>query len=130
MSILEQSGVSLNRKRVDRIPADATIRPLRDQIVIKPLAWEPSKILEVVYRGRTLRGEILAVGPGHYPKKYNHDRSKSWDSKQFVPTQVKVGDVVELGGLELRGYAFDELLWGNQPVVVCREADVTGVVSA
>lgn len=128
--MLEQSGVSLNRKRVDRIAADAKIRPLRDQIVIKPLAWEPSKILEVVYRGKTLRGEILAVGPGHYPKKYNRDRSKSWDSKQFVPTQVKVGDVVELGGLELRGYAFDELLWGNQPVVVCREADVTGVVSA
>lgn len=129
MNTLEQSGVSLGRKRVDRIPATENIRPLRDQIVIKPLAWEPSKILEVVYRGRTLRGEILAVGPGHYPKKYNHDRSKSWDSKQFVPTQVKVGDVVELGGLELRGYAFDELLWGNQPVVMCREADVTGVVS-
>lgn len=129
MNTLEHSGVSLGRKRVDRIPATENIRPLRDQIVIKPLAWEPSKILEVVYRGKTLRGEILAVGPGHYPKKYNHDRSKSWDSKQFVPTQVKVGDVVELGGLEIRGYAFDELLWGNQPVVVCREADVTGVVT-
>jgi co-chaperonin GroES (HSP10) len=128
-AVLQQSGVSLGRKRVDRIPGDAAIRPLRDQIVVKPLAWQPSKILEVVYRGRTLRGEILAVGPGHYPKKYNKDRSKSWDSKHFVPTQVKVGDVVELGGLELRGYAFDELLWGDLPVVVCREADVTGVVS-
>lgn len=127
--MLEQSGVSLTRKRVDRIPADAQLRPLRDQIVVKPLAWQPSKILEVVYQGRPLRGEVLAVGPGHYAKQYNKDRSKSWDSKQFTPCDVKIGDIVELGGLEIRGYAFDELLWGNQPIVVCREADVTGIVS-
>lgn len=126
--MLQQSGVRLDRKRVEFIPADSTIRPLRDQIVIKPLAWEPSKIIDVVYRGKTLRGEVLAVGPGVYPKQYNKDRSKSWDSKAFRPCDVKVGDVVELGGLEIRGYSFDEYLWGDQPIVMCREADVTGVV--
>jgi co-chaperonin GroES (HSP10) len=135
MTVIEQSGVRIGRKRVDIIPKDATIRPLRDQIVIKPLKWEPSPILaklgvEIVYQGKTLRGEVLAVGPGHYAKQYNKDRSKSWDSKQFTPCDVKVGDIVELGGLEIRGYAFDELLWGDQPIVVCREADVTGVISA
>lgn len=131
--MLEQSGIRMGRKRTDIIPADATIRPLRDQIVVKPLDWQPSKILadlgmKIVYQGKTLRGEVLAVGPGCYPKRYNRDRSKSWDSMQFRPTEVKVGDVVELGGLELRGYQFDELLWGTQAVVICREQDVTGIV--
>lgn len=134
MNILEQSGVRIGRKRVDIIPKDQNIRPLRDQIVVKPLNWEPSPILkqlgvEIIWQGKTLRGEVLAVGPGHYPKQYSKDRTKSWDSKTFVPTEVKAGDVVELGGLEIKGYAFDELLWGDQPIVVCREADVTGVVS-
>jgi co-chaperonin GroES (HSP10) len=129
MNVIEQSGIRLDRKRVDIIPKEATIRPLRDQIVIKPLPWQPSKIIDVVYQGKTLRGEVLAVGPGHYRKQYNRDRSKSWESKQFTPCEVKVGDIVELGGLEIRGYSFDELLWGDQPIVICREADVTGVVT-
>lgn len=134
MSMLQQSGIRIGRKRVDIIPADCSIRPLRDQIVIKPLDWEPSPILkqlgvEIVWQGKTLRGEVLAVGPGHYRKQYSRDRSKSWDSKQFTPCEVKIGDIVELGGLEIRGYGFDELRWGSQPIVICREADVTGVVS-
>jgi co-chaperonin GroES (HSP10) len=131
---IEQSGIRMGRKRTDVIPADCAIRPLRDHIVVKPLDWEPSKILaelgaKIVYQGKTLRGEVLAVGPGCYPKRYNKDRSKSWDSTQFRPTEVKVGDVVELGGLEIRGYQFDELMWGNQRIVMCREADVTGIVT-
>lgn len=129
MQMLEQSGVRLGRKRLDIIPKESTIRPLRDQIVVKPLSWVPSAIIEVVYTGKTLRGEVLAVGPGCYPKQYSKDRKKSWDSKAFLPVDVKVGDVVELGGLELRGYQFDEFLWGDQHIVICREADVTGVVA-
>lgn len=128
MHVLEKSGVRVGPKRVEFFSAQFNIRPLRDQIIVKPLAWEPSKILHVAYWGKTLRGEVLAVGPGHYPKQYSKDRSKTWDSKAFLPTDVKVGDIVELGGLEIRGYAFDEILWGDQTCVVCREADVTGVV--
>lgn len=133
---MEQSGVSLNRKRIDRIPADENIRPMRDQIVVKPLPWEPSPYLkslgvEIVWKGGVLRGEILAVGPGHYQKQYNKDRSKTWDSKQFTPCDVKVGDIVELGGLEIRGYEhWLKVQWGSEIVIIASERDVTGIVSS
>lgn len=131
---LEQSGVRISPKRIEIIDAHETIRPLRDQIVVKPLPWEPSpylksKGIEIVWHGKALRGEVLAVGPGCYPKQYSKDRSKSWDSKIFRPCDVKVGDIVELGGLEIKGYDFPEVRWGSQSVIVCREADVTGVCS-
>lgn len=127
---MEVSGVRISRKVADIIPATERIRPLRDQIVLKPLEWEPSKVIKVVYGGKTLRGEVLAVGPGVYPKQYNRDRSKSWESKQFRKCDVKVGDIVELGGLEIHGYDFPTVQWGNDTVVIVREADVTGVCSA
>ena len=131
---MEKSGIFMDRKRTDHIPADCRIRPLRDQMIVKPLDWQPSKVLaelgaKIVWQGKTLRGEVLAIGPGCYPKRYNADRSKMWESKFFRPTEVKVGDVVELGGLEIRGYGFDELMWGMDRVILCREADVTGIAS-
>jgi len=134
-AVLQQSGIRLRRKRVDVILATETIRPLRDQIVVKPLPWEPSPYLkskgvEIVWQGGVLRGEVLAVGPGHYPKQYNKDRSKCWDSKTFQPTDIKVGDIVELGGLEIHGYDhWLHIQWGTDTVIIAREADVTGIVS-
>lgn len=127
---MEVSGTRITRKVTDFVPATARIRPLRDHIVLKPLQWKPSKILEVAYWGKTLRGEVLAIGPGVYPKQYSPDRKKTWDSKAFRPCDVKVGDIVELGGLEIAGYDFPLIQWGNQPVIICREADVTMVDDA
>jgi co-chaperonin GroES (HSP10) len=135
MNVLEQSGVRIGRKRVDIIPEEATIRPLRDKIVVKPLPWEPSPYLksigaEIVWRGGVLRGEVLAVGPGTHWTKTNKERTKAWQEKRLTPTDVKVGDIVELGGLEIRGY--DHWLtvqWGNDTVIIASEQDVTGVVS-
>jgi co-chaperonin GroES (HSP10) len=132
--IVEQSGVRIGRQRVDIISGDARIRPLRDQIVVKPLPWEPSPYLksigaEIVWKGGVLRGEVLAVGPGHYQKQYNKDRSKCWDSKQFTPCDVKVGDTVELGGLEIHGYDhWLTIQWGSDKVIVASERDVTGIL--
>ena len=59
--------------------------------------------------------------------------TKSWSSHTFIPTEVKVGDVVELGGIELgtgalRGYAFQSFLWGTKEHLICSERDVTGIV--
>src|ERR1043166_8914231 len=111
---MEVSGIRIGRKVTDLIPATENIRPLREHSVLRPLEWEPSKIVAVAYWGKTLRGEVLAVGPGVYPKQYNRDRSKSWDSKACRPCDVKVGDVVELGGLEIHGYDFPTVRWGDQ----------------
>lgn len=117
------------------IAADAKLRPLRDQIIIEPLDWAPSTVIVVAgYSGRPLRGVIKAIGPGIYPKRYNAPkgprRNKSWDSKHFLKTEVRVGDVVELGGLELEGYLHQSFMWGHKLHVICREADVAGIIES
>lgn len=127
--MLEKSGVELGRKASDFIASGQTLRPLRDQLVVKPLNWEPSKIIQIAGDTRKpLRGTVVAAGPGVYPKRYNQDRSKSWDSKAFRPTEVKVGDTVELGGLEINGYSFPQVIIDNELHIMCREEDVCGVV--
>jgi co-chaperonin GroES (HSP10) len=127
----EDGGMRIGNETNVIVSEQETIRCLRDHIVVEVLAWEPSKILEVVYRGKPLRGRVLAVGPGRYPIKYDGPkgkRTKSWDSKHFLPTDVKVGDVVEFGGLEIRGYLFTTLRWGDKDCIVCREPDVAVVI--
>jgi co-chaperonin GroES (HSP10) len=126
---VSSSGVRLDRQTTDLIPKEAKIRPLRDHIIVKPLEWNPSKTIKVYGSTRKpLRGVVVAAGPGHYPKKYNQDRSKTWDSKAFRHTEVKPGDIVELGGLEVDGYSFPQILIGNELHLIAREEDVCGVV--
>jgi co-chaperonin GroES (HSP10) len=115
----------------------AQFRPLGDRILLRPLKWEPSKILEVVRYGRTLRGEVMAIGPGMHPIKYRpHPDGKRKIAdyrKRFQPVEVKVGDIVELGGLNVfdgQGYAFPEVMVGGETMVICSERDVAGVVDA
>ena len=109
-----------------------TLRPLRDTLIVEPLDVIYSRYLIVRNTHKPLRGRVLAVGPGHYPKRYDHaekhKRTKTWDSKRFLPTEVKVGDIVELGGSEIEGYAFEAHLWGEKRILVCTERDVAGVV--
>lgn len=109
------------------------IRLLGDRILLKPLAWEPSKILEVVRFGRALRGAVMAVGPGHNPLKYRKVNGKKLMdySKRFRPTEVRVGDIVELGGLNIfdgKGYEFPEVLVGTERMLIATERDVTMIV--
>lgn len=127
---------------ITRIPADAVLRPLRDQIVLEPLDVEYSSTIVVVNETKPLRGRILAIGPGHYPMVYldsegdrlpDHRRAKRSAvtySKHFQPTTCKVGDVVELGGLNIHGYSFETFIWGDKTCIHCREADVAGVHTA
>jgi hypothetical protein len=120
----------LGNECFDAVAAHCTIRPLRDQLIVQPLPWPWSDIIEVVYTGRPLRGKVLAAGPGCYEKRYDGPkgkRTKMWDSLHFSPTEVKVGDVVQLGGLSLEGYLFQTVRWGAIECVICRERDVTGV---
>jgi co-chaperonin GroES (HSP10) len=127
----EGRGKRIGQECWDSVPESAKVRPLRDAIVIEPLEWKPSQVVAVAYFGKPLRGLVKAVGPGTYPKRYNGPkgkRTKVWDSRAFLPTEVKVGDIVELGGLELGGYLFQTFRWGEKEHVICREADVTGIV--
>lgn len=110
-------------------PAGTKLRPLRDQIVVKPLDWEPSKIIMIAGdRRKPLRGEVVFVGPGQRQKKYWRDakghRHKMGETGTVIPTQVKPGDVVELGGLEIDGYLFPTIIIGTEPHLICQEQDV------
>ena len=127
----EHIGTRIGNESITGFSADTKFRPLRDQIILEPLDWEPSKVIDVVYMGKPLRGIVKAVGPGIYPKKYDGpkgQRTKQWDSKAFQKCEVKVGDTVELGGLELKGYLHPTIWWGGVEHVVCREADVAVVL--
>jgi len=114
------------------IPASAKLRPLRDQIIVEPLAVVLSKVIVTVEKTKPLRGIVKAAGPGCYPKKYDHPdkhrRTKMWHSEVFQPMSVKVGDVVELGGYDLGGYAFPTIYWGDVLHLICQEGDVSGVI--
>jgi hypothetical protein len=125
-------GVRVENALLTFVRADEDIRCLRDNIVVEPLDIDHGTMLQLVYRGQPVRGRVLAVGPGCFPKKYNGPkgkRTKSWDSKAFRPCDVRVGDVVDIGGLEIGGYLFTRIIWGSRDVVLCREEDVTCVIS-
>lgn len=124
---ISNRGTRVGNECLEFIRENEQIRPLRDQIIVEPLQMDHGTSLEVVYRGKALRGTVLAVGPGHYPRRYNGPkgkRSKAWDAKCFQPCDVKIGDIVDLGGQELGGYLFQTIRWGSKEVVICREADV------
>ena len=120
-----QSGVEITRKSLDIITG--TVRPLGDRILIKPMRVKLSSTLIATWKGKPLRGKVIAVGPGEYPNRYNADRSHRKTSKVFIPTQVKVGDVVHLGGLENDGYTFPTFLLNGEDHLMISEKDVAGV---
>lgn len=109
------------------------LRPLHDNLIVQPLDWDASQVLVAIRRGRPVRGKVIAAGPGAYRKRYNADRSKMWDTNVFVPTEVKPGDVIELGGLNVfdgQGYAFPEVWVDGAKRFVCCEKDVAIVREA
>lgn len=129
----DSPGVEIGNETNTVVSAEETIRPIRDVIICEVLEWQPSRTIKVIYQGRPLRGKVLAIGPGHHPWRYNGRkgvRTERWESKAFLPTDCKVGDEIELGGLERRGYLFGTFRWGTKTCVMCREADVATVTSA
>ena len=125
--MVKAEGVRVERALAGSFTSKERIRPLRDHLVIKVEKWQPSKTLEVVRKGLPLRGTVIARGPGCYPKRYSPKRDRMWDSKAFRPCDTQVGDTVELGGLEIEGYDFPQLLIDNELHVICREEDVVGI---
>jgi hypothetical protein len=124
-------GLTLTPRTLNFIPASSRLRPLRDQMIVAPADVVHSRILIVPPSGKPVRGKVLAIGPGHYPTQYDHrdkhKRTKSWAGMTFMPTEVKVGQIVHLGGMEIGGYSFEGMYWGDKYVIHCREQDVAGV---
>jgi len=129
---LKQFGERQGNESLTTVAAGETLRPLRDRIVVKPVEWKPSAILEVVHDVRPVRGQVLAVGPGRFQKRYrkNEQGQINWvgDTDRWEAMEVKVGDIVELGGLELKGYMFPTLLSAEHgEVMIIQQADVCGI---
>ena len=134
----------INDYTVDYLPAGTKLRPLRDQMFLKPLDLSltpPGSKVLALHRGKTVRGEVIAIGPGRNARRRVQRRHVDRQGREsfetykiveldhFVPTVVKVGDIVDIGGLEMGGYAFPLILIGLDPIIICQEADVTGIVT-
>lgn len=122
------------RKTADIIGPTEKLRMLRDGILLEPLDWQPSHVIELVRFGRPLRGIVKAIGPGCYRKRYlkneQGQRCAVRETSAYIPTEVKVGDIVELGGLNIfdgQGYQFQDVMIEGKTHLLCREADVCGV---
>lgn len=119
--------------KIQWLPEGTKLRMLRDQILVKALDWSPSTIIVVAgNQRRPLRGEVVSVGPFRRVKKYLYnqqgEKSAVADYGQTIPTQVKPGDIVEIGGLELDGYRFEQVTIGSELHVICQESDVAMVI--
>lgn len=120
-----QEGVSLNGKRHEFVTG--RLQMLGDRIAVKPHPVVLSNLL-IAERKGSFKGTVIAVGKGEYPNKYNRDRSKKWLSRHFKPTEVKVGDTVELGGQEhAQGYAFPRIMLNGEEIIIASEKDVAAV---
>jgi co-chaperonin GroES (HSP10) len=121
-----ERGVAMHDENITFIPADTKLRPLRDQMIIEPLDVVHSRILILPPSDKTLRGRVLAIGPGYYPTQYDspdrHKRTTSWAGMAFMPTEVKMGDIVRL-----EGFNNESFFWGDKYCIHAREQDVTAV---
>lgn len=121
-----ERGVSIGGDTFAFLPASTRIRPINDQMIVEPLEVCYSKVIFVEHQTEPLRGIVKAVGPGHYPWKYDHPekhkRTKMVRSKYFQPTDCKVGDVVRL-----EGFKFEQFWWGDKIHLHCREADIAAI---
>jgi len=126
-------GKRMTDKSPTFLPADAKVRMLRDQILVRPLEAIESDTILAQWHGAPVRGVVVAVGPGAYLNIHKRGKVDGKDyhtvkqSKHFTPTEVKPGDVVELGGLEIAGYLFQSVVIGAVTHIIAREQDVAGV---
>lgn len=113
------------------------LRMIGDRILLRPLDVKWSEKIIVARDGRPVRGEVMAVGPGRHPIKYKPSTKPGHKtavlSARFQRTEVKVGDIVELGGLNIfdgSGYQFPEVIVGTERMVIVTERDIAGVVNS
>ena len=120
-----------------------SLRMTGDRILLRPLDWEGEEVhgvgslLTVIRSGRPVHGVVRAVGPGIHPVSKRKDlgdgRKRIEFSKRFRATEVKVGDVVHIGGLNIfdgKGYEFPEVIVNGERCIIITERDVAGVRAA
>jgi hypothetical protein len=126
-----ERGVALNPETIDFIPESCVLKPLRDQMIVEPINVVHSKVLIVPpHTSKLVRAKVLAIGPGHWPNRYNGKkgkRTKVMAGSVFVPTEVRVGQIVHLDGRGSGKSVFDAFYHGDKYCLHAREADVAGI---
>jgi co-chaperonin GroES (HSP10) len=127
----EDRGLRLHDKSLNFVSGQ--IRPLREKLIVKPLPPALSQTIAADWNGEAVRGQVVATGPGTHPnihekgtqdgKPYRRVRQL----KAFRPCDVKVGDIVQLGGMEIGGYLWPHILIDGEDHIICSEQDVAGV---
>jgi len=95
-----------------------TIKPLHDNVVIKPVAVEKTTkagivLPDTVDKGKPEQGTVVAVGAG-----------KFLDNGTVAKMSVKVGDKVMF-----KKYAADELEIGGEKVILISEGDILAILN-
>ncbi|MGE5621427.1 MAG: co-chaperone GroES [Candidatus Bathyarchaeota archaeon] len=90
------------------------IRPLRNQIVVRPEKVTEINGIAIVEHGRMHVGTVIAAGPG---KRDKHGR--------LQPCLVKPGDRIHFGE-----FAFQEADQDGERVLIMTDMDVAGVEEA
>ena len=127
------SSPSLSHTSIAFIAPHERIRPLRDVIIIKPIAPKFSGVIETVWQGKPIKGEVIASGPGRYPNKHKRGEKDGKkfhtieSSKHFRQMDVKVGDIVHLEGMDRGGVPHQTVNVHGVECVMCSEQDITGV---
>ena len=139
----EDRGLRLTDKTLNFVAQTERIRPLRDQIIVKPIPLRFSDSIKAEWQGGCIYGEVVAAGPGCFPNIYKRGFKAGKDghkvewrtvtkSKVFRRTEVKVGDKVHLGFLkkengEWMEYLFPHIWVNGDWCVRCQEADVCAI---
>jgi hypothetical protein len=129
-----QDGIRPRDKSLNFISA-GHIKPTEDWLIIKPIRPVLSQTIEANWNGEVSRGKVIAAGPGKYPNLHTRGFKPGKDgkpeqfrtvkkSKVFVPTEVKPGDVVNLGGIDIGGYLWKHVMVDGEDCVWVMEADV------
>jgi hypothetical protein len=126
-----QNGVRLRDNSLNFIAG--TVRPLREKLVIRPMPPALSQTIAANWNGEAVRGQVISAGPGTYPR--IHEKGikdgKPWrsvrDLAAFRPCDVKPGDIVLLGGMEIGGYLWPHVLIDGVDHILCSEQDVCGI---
>lgn len=126
-----KTGVRLADKSLNFVTGN--IRPLREKLIVKPLPPALSQFIHTDWNGEAVRGQVIAAGPGTYPRIHEKGtrNGKPWrtvrDLAAFRPCDVRVGDIVQLGGMELGGYLWPHVLIDGEDHIICSEQDVAGI---
>lgn len=124
-------GVRLHDQSLNFVSGQ--IRPLREKLIVKPLPPALSQTIAANWNGEAVRGQVIAAGPGTHPNIHEKGTKDGKpyrivkQSRAFRPCDVQVGDIIQLGGMELGGYLWPHILIDGQDHILCSEQDVCGI---